>query len=393
MKVALAFLGLWATAVTTAVLSLLGADACLAAMLLAGALFILSLLPPLKPRFAASYTDKSTGEKVSLLWWVRSCLGFLSLFLFVAFGIQSTPPPTGALTAGKDSGSTDSGPERLAAAKSPAVASTPAAEEVMRTAHEITCRFWAATPGQEESTADMQRELMNRYGISGDVADAALNRAADESMKMGERYCEAGPEGEREAANSNGTNAAATPSDKCEGAMSALEWNCQEFAKLANRALTGTGPSNAVDAEIDAEMDLNTQLEQEAKTVLDFSQRCVRDCGEDRCKAITDKWAPLTAAGRQAAIAEIIVKAPPNTREEEAAGLRALCGAYRDAPESDPTLKDPANAIRAVTQADQTVATQLNEPFERANIIVTCVAKAFAKGIYGPSDCEQALLQ
>ncbi|MGD0949107.1 MAG: DUF4429 domain-containing protein [Candidatus Binatia bacterium] len=121
----LAVLGFFATAATTAVLSPLGADACLAAMLLAGALFILSLLPPLKPRFAASYTDKSTGEKVSLLWWVRSYVGFLALFLFVAFGIQSTPPPTGAPTAGKDSGSTDSGPERLAAVKSPAVPSTP----------------------------------------------------------------------------------------------------------------------------------------------------------------------------------------------------------------------------------------------------------------------------
>ncbi len=38
-------------------------------------------------------------------------------------------------------------------------------------------------------TAAMPRELMTHHGISRAVADAALNRAAAESMKIGEPYC------------------------------------------------------------------------------------------------------------------------------------------------------------------------------------------------------------
>jgi len=63
------------------------------------------------------------------------------------------------------------------------------APEPASPARKIVCRMWAATPGREQSTAAMRRELITHHGVSQTVAEAALNRAAAESMKLGEGYC------------------------------------------------------------------------------------------------------------------------------------------------------------------------------------------------------------
>lgn len=88
---------------------------------------------------------------------------------------------------------------------------------------------------------------------------------------------------------------------------------------------------------------------------------------------------------------EIIAEAPANTPEEERAALRAFCSAFRDAPKSDPALREPKNAMEMMLRADQKVAAELNESIDRANIVVTRVASTFGKGIYGPSECAEAL--
>jgi hypothetical protein len=65
----------------------------------------------------------------------------------------------------------------------------PASAEVMDAARSIVCRMWAATPGKEESTEVMKKELTTRYAIPDSQADAALNRAAAEVMAPNSRYC------------------------------------------------------------------------------------------------------------------------------------------------------------------------------------------------------------
>lgn len=55
-------------------------------------LFFLSLFPRFQPHFSASYKDKTTGEEVRLLWWVRSYLFFLALFSFlITYSTEPTP--------------------------------------------------------------------------------------------------------------------------------------------------------------------------------------------------------------------------------------------------------------------------------------------------------------
>ncbi len=65
----------------------------------------------------------------------------------------------------------------------------PAKPEVMKSARDIVCRMWAATPGKEQSTESMKRQLMKRHGIPETQADAALNRAAEEVLAPGSKLC------------------------------------------------------------------------------------------------------------------------------------------------------------------------------------------------------------
>ena len=87
---------------------------------------------------------------------------------------------------------------------------------------------------------------------------------------------------------------------------------------------------------------------------------------------------------------EIIANAPPNTTEEEAAGLRAFCDQARNT-DLKSAAHDAAAMLKFILRADQEVVDRTGESLERANIVVTRVARAFGEQIYGPWDCASAL--
>jgi hypothetical protein len=86
--------------------------------------------------------------------------------------------------------------------------------------------------------------------------------------------------------------------------------------------------------------------------------------------------------------AALIAAAPPNTKDEDLAGVHAFCSVVAVADD-----KDSSAMMEAMIQADTMVEHQLNIPLERANVVVTRVATAFSKGIYGARDCRYALSQ
>ncbi len=81
----------------------------------------------------------------------------------------------------------------------------------------------------------------------------------------------------------------------------------------------------------------------------------------------------------------IIDHAPPDSLAEDVEGLRVICGLI--AERGLDSLTQPAGQFNFVAEADNRVAARLHEPIERANIVVSRVSSAFAKGTYGPSDC------
>ncbi len=87
---------------------------------------------------------------------------------------------------------------------------------------------------------------------------------------------------------------------------------------------------------------------------------------------------------------EIIANASPNTPQEEAAGFRAFCDQARNI-DLNKAAKDMSAMMAFMLRADQEMVDRTGEPLDRANIVVTRVARAFGQQIYGPSDCASAL--